>query len=208
MLTLYHMPSSGNSYKVRLLLAMLGKPFKAIGYETGDGTNLTGSDAFRTLNPKGKLPLLVLEDGRTLSESNAILLYMAEGTHYLPGNAYERALVTQWMFFEQYDHEPNVAVRQSLLTYEHRKKDATPEKMAALMAGGTRALNVMEEQLASTPFLIGDQFTVADICLFAYTHCAETGGFDLADYPGISKWLERVASQPGHMAKDWLPKGA
>lgn len=203
MLKLYSMPSSGNSYKVRLLLALLGRPFEHVDAEYGSG--LTQSPEFLARNPKGKVPLLELEDGRVLSESNAILLYLGEGTEFVPGDAYERALTHAWMFFEQNAHEPTVAVRAAILTYPNRAHLRTPEHLDPLLESGNRALAVMETELEKTPWLAGDRPTVADICLYGYTHSAEKGGYDLAKFPAIGTWLARVAALPGHVPLEWLP---
>lgn len=193
---LYSMIDSGNSYKVRLLLAKRGIPYQHVATSSRDGA--TRSAEFRTKNPIGKVPLLELDDGRYLAESNAILLYLAEGTTYLPSDRYERALVYQWLFFEQYSHEPNVAVRRALMTYTERAALATPERLSATLAGGEHALGVMERQLEQTPFLVGGRLTVADISLYAYTHDAYIGGFDLTKFPAILGWLKRVAEDAGH----------
>lgn len=203
MITIYGMTDSGNSYKPRLLLAKLGRPFRHIETSSLDGA--TRSAAFLAKNPNGKVPLLELEDGRLLAESNAMLLYLAEGTRFLPQDSYERALVNQWLFFEQYSHEPYVAVRRAILNYPQRATDATPERLASTLAGGQKALGVMERQLSRTPFLAGDTISVADLALYAYTHDAESGGFDLAAYPAVSGWLARVADDPGHVPLEWVP---
>ncbi|MCR9123259.1 MAG: glutathione S-transferase family protein [Phyllobacteriaceae bacterium] len=204
MLTLWSMPSSGNSYKVRLLLAHLNVPFKHRDAEYGTG--VTQSAAFLALNPAGKVPLLELEDGRTLRESNAILLYLARGTRFLPDDAYEQALVHQWMFFEQYNHEPTIAVRAGILTYDDRAHRRTPEELDPLLEKGHAALALMEQQLAQTPFMTGETLTVADICLYAYTHSAgDKGGFEMDRFPAVNRWLARVASEPGHVPLEWLP---
>ena len=202
MLTLYSMPSSGNSYKVRLLFAKLGTAFKHVAAEFGSG--LTSSHAFRKLNPNGKVPLVEFEDGRLLAESNAILLYFGEGTRFVPADKFARAKVHEWMFFEQNYHEGTIAVRAAVLNYPHRKAQATPENLASLLEGGHRALGVMEAQLAKTPFIAGDTFTVADICLYAYTHTAGTrGGFEMERFPAINAWLERCAADDGHVPIEW-----
>jgi glutathione S-transferase len=202
MLTLYSMPSSGNSYKVRLILAKLGIRFKHIAAEYGSG--VTTSDAFRAMNPNGKVPLLQLEDGRLLAESNAILLYLADGTRFVPEDRYARAKAHEWMFFEQNYHEGTVAVRAAVLTYPHRASARTPENLANLLEGGHRALGVMEAQLGKTPYLAGESFTVADICLYAYTHSAGAkGGFEMARFPHIVEWLARCAEDPGHVPLEW-----
>ncbi len=202
MLTLYSMPSSGNSYKVRLLMAKLGIDFKHIAAEYGSG--VTTSEAFRAKNPNGKVPLLELEDGRLLAESNAILLYLGENTRFVPQDAFARAKVHEWMFFEQNSHEGTVAVRAAILTYPHRAAAKTLENLNNLLEGGNRALGVMEVQLGKTKFLAGDEITVADLCLYAYTHTAESrGGYDMSIFPNINQWLTRVAADKGHVPIEW-----
>lgn len=202
MLTLYSMPSSGNSYKVRLLLAKLAIPFKHIAAEYGSG--VTTSDAFRAKNPNGKVPLIELEDGRLLAESNAILLYFADGTRFVPQDKYARAKVHEWMFFEQNYHEGTIAVRAAILNYPHRAAQRTPDTLAGLLESGHRVLGVMEAQLAKTPFISGDTFTVADIALYAYTHSAGTrGGFEMERFPRINAWLKRCADDAGHVPIEW-----
>ncbi len=145
MLTIYSQPDSGNCYKPRLLLAKLGKTFKHVTVSSLDGS--TRTPEYLAKNPNGKVPLLELDDGRFIAESNAMLLYLAENTRYLPKDAYERALVYQWLFFEQYSHEPYIAVRRALMVYPERARDATPERLASTLVGGDKALGVMEEQL-------------------------------------------------------------
>lgn len=204
MFTLWSMPSSGNSYKVRLLLAHLGLPYRHRAAEHGSG--VTRSTEFLALNPAGKVPLLVFEDGRTLRESNAILLYLAQGSRFLPDDAYERALCHQWMFFEQYSHEPAVAVRIAILTYPDLADRRRPEILDPLLEKGQAALALMETQLSQTPFIAGEAFTVADICLYAYSHAAgDKGGFDMVRFPAVNGWLARVAAAPGHVPLGWLP---
>ena len=202
MITLYSMPSSGNSYKVRLLLHKLGIPFTHIAAEYGSG--VTTSDDFRKLNPNGKVPLVVLEDGRTLAESDAILTYFGEGTRFIPQDRYARAKMFEWLFFEQNYHEGVIAVRAAILTYPHRAHLRTPERLANLLESGHRILGVMEAQLAKTPFIAGDTFTLADIALYAYTHSAGAkGGFEMERFPHINAWLERCAEDPGHVPIEW-----
>lgn len=203
MLTIYSQPDSGNCYKPRLLLAKLGKPFKHVRVSSLDGS--TRTPEYLAKNPNGKVPLLELDDGRFIAESNAILLYLAENTRYLPKDAYERALVYQWLFFEQYSHEPYVAVRRALMVYPERARDATPERLASTLVGGEKALGVMEAQLKKTQFLAGDSLTVADIALYAYTHEAHRGDFNMNSYPAVQAWLARVAADEGHVSLDWLP---
>lgn len=201
--TLYSMQTSGNCYKVRLLLHQLGLPFRVV--ETRPGYGETRTPEFLALNPNGRVPLLVLSDGRKLSESNAMLLYLAEGTKYLPSDKFERAQVNQWLFFEQYDHEPQIAVARSWLGgyYAERTGKATPEQKAGWIEKGNRALGVMEQRLTGNSWLAGGAYSVADVSLYAYTHAAEEGGFNLALFPGIGAWLQRVASQPGYVPMDF-----
>ncbi|WP_343312409.1 glutathione S-transferase family protein [Brucella sp. BE17] len=203
MLTLYSQADSGNCYKPRLLLAKLGRSFRHESVSALDGSTQTPD--YLSRNPNGKVPLLELDDGRFLAESNAILLYLAEGTRFLPQDGYARALVYQWLFFEQYSHEPYIAVRRALIVYPERVRDATPERLAATLAGGEKALNVMEAQLKKTPFLAGEACSVADIALYAYTHEAHRAGFDMDRYPALKAWLLRVEMDEGHVAMDWLP---
>lgn len=197
---LYDNPVSGNCYKVRLLLALLG-----IEYERRELSVVDYGDRLETLgglSPTLNVPTVVLEDGRPLAESNAILCYFAEGTPYLPEERYERAQVLQWMFFEQYKHEPAIAVVRfwdSIATDEL----TPPGDLEARRASGREALKVMERHLRERTYFVGERFTVADIALYAYTHIAPEGGFDLEPHPAIRAWLDRVASQPG-----LIPMGA
>lgn len=201
--TIYGMIDSGNCYKPRLLMAKLGKGFRHVEVSSRDGG--TRAAAYLAKNPNGMVPLLELEDGRLLAESNAILLYLAEGTRLLPTDRYWRALVYQWLFFEQYSHEPYIAVRKALLTFPERARDATPDRLALTLERGNKALGVMERHLAENAFFAGDTCSVADIALFAYTHMAEKGGFDLTAYPAVGAWLKRVEADPGHVPIEWLP---
>ena len=196
MLRLHDNSFSGNGYKVRLLLAQLGLPFERIDYDIDRGA--TRTPEFLKLNPNGRIPVLELEDGRVLAESNAILAYLAEGTPYLPQERFERALVLQWMFFEQYSHEPNVATLRYWITHE-----LLDDERRAMVAGkqrwGYAALDVMEQHLARRRYFVGERYSIADIALYAYTHVAHEGGFDLARYAAIRRWLERVAAEPRHI---------
>ena len=204
MISVYGMHDSGNCYKPRLLLAKLGRPFRHV--ETTGGTAGTRAPEFLARNPNGRVPILELEDGRIIAESNAILLHLAEGTRFLPTDAYQRALAYQWLFFEQYSHEPQIAVRRALLVYPHRAAEATPEKLAATLAGGEKALGVMEAQLGKTPFFAGDVMSIADIALYAYTHSAgEESGYDMEPFAAVRAWLKRVEDDPGHVPITWLP---
>ncbi len=203
--TLYSMQSSGNCYKPRLLMHLLGLPFRIV--ETDPSQGATRTPEFLALNPNGRVPLLVLPDGRRLSESDAMLLYLAEGTRFLPDDRYERALVHQWLFFEQYEHEPVIAVARSWMTvYPDRIGKATPEQLADWNKRGNRVLSVMEQALKTSDWFVGKACSVADIALYAYTHVADEGGFDLSAFPAIRAWLKRVAAEPGHVGMDWRPE--
>ena len=197
MLTLYQQQDSGNCYKVRLLLNHLGRPFQAVPVSSLDGS--TRRPEFLAKNPIGKVPTIELEDGRFLAESNAILLHFAEGTRLLPADAYDRAKAYEWLFFEQYVHEPAIAVRRALSVYPERRATASPERMAQLLDAGNRALAVLERRLEHTDWLAGNAFSVADISLYAYTHMAGEGGYDLGGFPAVGGWLERVAALPSHI---------
>ncbi len=194
---LYSMPSSGNSYKVRLLLALLGRTVETVDVEY-DTRAL--SDAKSRL-PFGKAPMLVLDDGTALPESNAILCHLGEGTRFIPADPTLRAQMLAWMFWEQNQHEGVIAVRASLRTYPHRAAEATPERLADLLTRGHAVLQVMEDHLAARDWLVGDSPTLADICLYAYTHSAgEKGGFEMDRFPAIRRWLDRMAALPGYAA--------
>src|SRR5438552_11787605 len=193
---LYDSPVSGNCYKVRLLLAHLGIPYERRAMDVVDRSNRR--EVLGGLNPSLRVPTLVLDDGKPLAESNAILWYFGEGTRFVPEDRYERAQVLQWMFFEQYEHEPAIAVARFWLAYSGRPEafaDRLPERQAA----GNRVLEAMERHLDDRRYFVGDALTLADIALYAYTHVADEGGFDLAQYPATEAWLERVAAEPGHV---------
>ena len=195
---LYNSAVSGNCYKVRLLLAHLGIPFERKELSVNDKSNRPA--VLGALNPALRVPTIVLDDGRALAESNAILWYFGEGTPYVPTDRYERAQVLQWQFFEQYEHEPNVAVARKWLSYSDGKYDAAA--LEVRQTNGYKALDAMEKHLAGREFLVGSRFSLADISLYAYTHVAGQGGFDLKRYPAVSAWLGRVAAQPGHIKID------
>ncbi len=193
---LYDYPDSGNGYKVRLLLRQLGLAYDYVAVDILAGASRT--EAFLAKNPNGRIPLLELEDGRLLPESNAILFYLADGTALLPNDRWLRAQVLQWMFFEQYSHEPFIATSR----FWRKHAELTPERLAQLeqkFVPGHAALGVMERHLGTHSFFVGERYTIADIALYAYTHVAEEGGFSLADYPRLRDWLARVAAQPGHV---------
>ena len=192
---LYDSQVSGNCYKVRLLFAHLGIEYERQELDVVDRSNRP--DVLGARNPALRVPTLVLDDGRSLGESNAILNYFAEGTRYLPEDRFERAEVLQWQFFEQYDHEPNIAVARFLIEVSDAPPD--PAVLAEKHRGGYRALDAMERHLADREFLVGERYTIADISLYAYTHVADEGGFDMSGYGAIDAWLGRVAAQPGHV---------
>ena len=192
---LYDSGLSGNCYKVRLLFAQLGIEYERRELSVYDRSNRL--EILGDKNPALRVPTLVLDDGRTLGESNAITWYFADGTEYLPDDSFERAQVLQWLFFEQYDHEPNIAVARF---WKLADIDPGEDQLAAKRAGGEKALSAIERHLAlGHTFLVGDRYSIADIALYAYTHVAPEGGFSLEPYPAIGAWLERVAAQPGHV---------
>ncbi|MGH2890058.1 MAG: glutathione S-transferase family protein [Solirubrobacteraceae bacterium] len=192
---LYDAPESGNCYKVRLLLARLGIEYERRELSVVDRSNRPG--ILGDLNPALRVPTLVFDDGRALAESNAILWYLADGTELVPGDTFERAQVLQWQFFEQYDHEPNIAVARF---WRHAGIEPTEAELRAKRTGGERALAAMERHLLTHDFLVADRFTIADISLYAYTHVAPEGGFSLDGHPAVRAWLARVAAEPGHVA--------
>ncbi|MDQ3237248.1 MAG: glutathione S-transferase family protein [Actinomycetota bacterium] len=190
---------SGNGYKVRLLLAQLGIPFERIEYDIARGET-RAPDFLGKINPNGRIPVLETDGGEFLPESNAILFYLAEGTPFLPEGRLGRARVLQWMFFEQYSHEPNIAVARAWVHLFD--VEMTEERRVALERRrklGYDALGVMEGYLENEDFFAGGRYSIADTALYAYTHVAGEGGFDLAGYPAIRAWIERVGSQPGYV---------
>jgi len=195
MLRLYDYLESGNGYKVRLMLTQLGIPFERVELDIVEGATRTAE--FLRKNPNGRIPTLELENGEYLAESNAILWYLAEGTPILPAERFERARVLQWMFFEQYSHEPNIATVRFWLHTElnDERRVMLPGKQKL----GYAALDVMEQHLASRSFFVAERYTIADIALYAYTHVAAEGGFRLEPYRAVNAWLERVRSQPRHI---------
>jgi glutathione S-transferase len=193
---LYDSAVSGNCYKVRLLLAHLGIPYERRGLSVVDRSNR--ADVLGGLNPALRVPTIVLDDGRALGESGAILWYFGEGTRFVPESRYERAQMLQWMFFEQYDHEPALAVVRFWLAYSGRP-EAFADRLEERTAAGYRALDAMERYLDGRRFFVGDALSLADIALYAYTHVAHEGAFELEPYPAIRAWLDRVAAEPGHV---------
>ena len=195
---LYNSHDSGNCYKVRLLLAHLGVEYER---RSVDVVNRTDRGFLDELNPAKRVPTLILEDGRPLAESNAILWYFGEGTRFVPDDAYARAQVLQWMFFEQYEHEPAIAVARFLKMYSGRP-ELYEARRDELTKRGERALGAMESHLASREWLVDGSMTLADVSLYAYTHAADEGGFTLEPYPAVRAWVDRVAAEPGHVTMD------
>jgi len=198
MLTLYGDLDSGNVYKVRLLLAQLGIPYCRV--DTTQNRGEPQSAEFRALNPIGKIPTLVLDDGRMLSESGAVLYYFARDTALFPPDGWDQANVLRWMFFEQYSHEPYIAVNRHWKLHLPAEEQARlAERIAGNHTRGEQALAIMDQQLSENAWLAARRYTIADIALYAYTHTAAEGGFDLAAYGGVRRWLDRVRAQPGHI---------
>jgi glutathione S-transferase len=196
MVTVFGMADSGNCYKVKLALAQLKLPYRWVEVSTTKGE--TRTQAFLARNPNGQVPTLQLEDGAYLPESGAILFYLAEGTPLLPAGRLERARVLQWMFFEQYSHEPCIAVARAILRYQPPDSPRRAE-LPRLQERGRQALGVMEGRLTQSDYFAGAKYSIADIALYAYTHCAADGGFDLLAYPAVRAWLARVREMPGHV---------
>ncbi|MBW4562175.1 MAG: glutathione S-transferase family protein [Mojavia pulchra JT2-VF2] len=196
-LRLYDFLPSGNGYKIRLLLTQIGMPFERIEVNITKGE--TRTPEFLSKNPNGKIPLLEIEPGKYLAESNAILVYLSEGTEFLPYDRFLRAQVLQWLFFEQYSHEPFIATSRFLISILG-KSEENQEAIKQRREPGYAALKVMENQLTFHTFFVGERYTIADIALFAYTHVAHEGGFDMTQFPAIQAWIERVKSQPGYIS--------
>ncbi len=193
---LYDYLSSGNGYKVRLILALTGMDYSRVELDIDKGE--TRTDEYLKLNPNGRIPLLVFSDGRRLAESNAIVFYIAQGTRFWPQDPWAQAQALQWMFFEQYNHEPSIAVSRYILT--HLPADsARRAELPRLAEKGHDALKVMETHLSGQDYFAGNGYSIADIALYAYTHVADEGGFDLSPYEHIGAWLERCESQSGHV---------
>ncbi|MEQ9641223.1 MAG: glutathione S-transferase family protein [Alphaproteobacteria bacterium] len=200
MLTLYDALGSGNGHKVRLLLRQLGRPFERVLLDIVDKRETRTPD-FLAKNPNGRIPTLEFEDGRILVESNAILWFLAQGTAFVPADPFQQAQALQWMFFEQYSHEPYIAVARYIRHYQMDELDAET-RLAALRPRGEAALAVMDGHLAKQDWFAGGTYSIADIALNAYTHVADEAGFDLTGYPAVRAWLARVAAQP-----DYEPMG-
>jgi glutathione S-transferase len=201
---LFDFLDSGNGYKVRLLLAQLGFPYDWTELDLDAGE--TRKPEFLKRNPNGRIPTLELDDGTNLAESNAILWYLAEGSPFVPADRLGRAQVLQWMFFEQYSHEPYVATPRYIVKHlpiDHVRRGELPDRLAK----GRAALVVMDEHLKSRAFFVAERYTIADIALYAYTHVAPEGGHDLTPYPNVRSWLVRVAAQPGNVGIYARPRG-
>lgn len=204
MLTLHQMHESGNCYKIRLAARQLNIPLRLREYGLHDGS--TRTPGFLAKNPNGRVPLLELDDGRFLPESGAILWYLTEGTPLVPDNKWDRANTLQWMFFEQYSHEPYVAVARFWLKFKDQAALETRRHLVPEWhAKGNAALGVMETHLKTHDWFAAERYSIADIALYGYTHCAADGDFDLAQYPAVSRWLTRVTEQPSHipMSETW-----
>jgi glutathione S-transferase len=200
---LYDYPPSGNGYKVRLLLALLARSYEYRPLDILAGE--TRTPQFLAMNPNGRIPLLELDDGTFLAESNAILYWLAQGTRLWPGTPLAQAQALQWMFFEQYSHEPNIATARFWITIKRLELTPTTEALLRQKQSlGDAALRVMEGHLMNRRFFVDDECSVADIALYAYTHVADEGGFDLGRYPAVLAWLGRVRSLPGYVGiDDW-----
>jgi glutathione S-transferase len=195
-LTLYDYLDSGNGYKIRLLLALLDRPYRWVQVDILAGA--TRVPGFLEKNPNGRIPTLELEEGTCLAESDAILWYLAEGTRFIPAEALQRAQVLQWMFFEQYSHEPYVAtprfIRKHLPAHSSRRAE-----LPVRLEQGRAALALLEAHLASRRYLVAERYTIADIALYAYTHVADEAGLDLQPHAHLRAWLARIAAEPGHV---------
>ena len=196
MLKVYGDYRSGNCYKVKLMLHLLGREYQWLPIDILKGETQTAE--FLAKNPNGKIPVLELEDGTFLWESNAILNFLADGSEFIPNEPRLRTQMLQWQFFDQYSHEPYVAVARFIQLYQGMP-EARREEYEVCHVRGHKAFRVMEQQLQRTPYLVGEQYTLADIALYAYTHVAHEGGFDLSGYPAINAWLARIASHPRHV---------
>ncbi|WP_135081399.1 glutathione S-transferase family protein [Terasakiella sp. SH-1] len=199
MLTLYSSQSSGNCYKVRLLLHQLGcdVTIKEMDVVAGD----CQTDEFKAINPMGQVPALVLDEGMVLAQSNAILLHFADETQYMAMDYFDKSLTYQWLFWEQYSHETAIAVARYSMHYLGNSEADDP-RLSELWEKGYRALDVMEKHLSDQDFFVGNRYSIVDIALFAYTHVADEGGFDLSGYPKVQAWLDRIKAQPR-----WKPMG-
>ena len=188
---------SGNCYKLKLMCALLALEHDWIPIDILRGE--TRSDSFLALNPNGQIPVCVTDDNAVLTESNAILFYLAQGSDYWPPDQLSQTRVLEWQCFEQYSHEPTIAVARYIKVYQHMP-DSRMDEYKTRLKGGYRALDLMEAHLNDRHFLVSERCSIADISLFAYTHVAHEGGFDLSDYPSINGWIARIKSLPGYVA--------
>ena len=191
---LYGMSESGNCWKAAQILTLTGHAFEAVRVDSNAGG--TRTPEFLAINPSARVPAIVMDDGTVLMESNAILLHFAEATDWLPPPRLPRTRVLEWMFFEQYSHEPYIAVARNVIAWQ-RQAHLHQARLEECARKGAQALDVMERRLADHDWLAGEGPTVADLALFAYTHCADEGGFDLARWPGVLAWVSRVGDVPG-----------
>ncbi|MBD1875187.1 glutathione S-transferase family protein [Nodosilinea sp. FACHB-131] len=197
MYRLYDYPPSGNGYKVRLLLAQLAVPFEYIELDILKGE--TRTPEFLAQNPNGRIPVLEIEPGRYLAESNAILFYLAQGTPFWPTDLLSQTQVMGWLFFEQYSHEPNIATPRFWLCHVPRLNAYQETALPYKQEQGYQALAVMEQHLGQHAFFVGESYTIADMALYAYTHVAHEGGFELDRFPHVRRWLAQIAAQPNHV---------
>ncbi|HEY6527321.1 MAG TPA: glutathione S-transferase family protein [Cellvibrionaceae bacterium] len=202
MYKLYNYQSSGNCYKIRLLMAQLGIAFESVQIDILARQSRT--EEFLKINPNGRVPVLQIDD-KYLPESNAAIWYLAEGSQYLPEDRFERAQVLQWMFFEQYSHEPYIATVRFWISIL-KDKEGKLEQIKTRMPLGYAALDVMEQHLSKNDFFVGNRYSIADIALYAYTHVADEGEFDLSGYKNIHRWMQRIESQPGYVSIKESPK--
>ena len=198
MITVYGYSVSGNCHKLRLLLEQLGREYRWVEIDSSKGQSRTPE--YLAKNPNGRVPIIELEDGRVLAESNAILCYLAEGTPYLPADRWQRAQALGWMFFEQYSHEPYIAVARFIRGWTPIDSPRRAAELPRCMERGHQALAVMEKHLSGQAWFTGPDYGIADVALFAYTDVAHHGGFDLTPYPALRGWLARVRATPGFVA--------
>ncbi|MGH8002171.1 MAG: glutathione S-transferase family protein [Brasilonema sp.] len=196
-LRLYDFLPSGNGYKIRLLLTQIGMPFERVEVSITKGESRTPE--FLSKNPNGRIPVLEVEPGKYLAESNAIMMYLSEGTEFLPYDRFLRAQVLQWLFFEQYSHEPYIATSRFWIATLGKAQEYH-EAIEQKREPGYAALKIMEKHLSNHAFFVGERYTIADIGLFAYTHVADEGGFDLTQFSAIQAWIERVKAQPAYIS--------